>query len=80
MFYPGAMINGVSYLVFCIPEGFLVGIPAGDAQIDNIYDGLDVCILTRDESKNEGIPTYPYVFVDGVVKPFKNTIGDVKVA
>ena len=76
--YPGTTIDDVSYLVFRTPEGPLVAIPAGDAQIDNVYDGMDVCILAIDESKE--FPTYPYVFVDGIVKPVKNTTDAVKVA
>ncbi len=76
--YPGTTIDDVPYLVFVTPEGPLIGIPAGDTQIYNFYDGKDVCILTIDESKE--FPTYPYVFVDGIVKPVKNTIDTVKIA
>jgi hypothetical protein len=76
--YPGTTIDDVSYLVFVTPEGHLIGIPAGDIQIYNFYDGKDVCVLTIDSSKE--FPTYPYTFVDGIVKPFKNSTDAVKIA
>jgi hypothetical protein len=59
---PGTIFNGEPYLVFHgSVDDRLIGIPAGDAQIHNLYDSDDVCILPRDESKEGMMPSYTYV-------------------
>ena len=71
--WPGTIFKGEPYLVFHgSVDDRLIGIPAGDSQIHNLYDSDDVCILTSNKSEEGMMPSYTYVtFVDenGVVGP-----------
>jgi len=61
---PGTIFKGESYIVFRTPEDRLIGIPAGDTQIYNLYDSDDVSILTPDESKEGMMPSYTYTVMN----------------
>ena len=62
---PGTIFKGESYIVFHDSvDDRLIGIPAGDTQIHNLYDSDDVSILTPDESKEGMMPSYTYTVMN----------------